>query len=188
MKPRTLILIGLLLIAVLISCVAASPYITPDTITETSIVWNLTQLPVGTVISTIAFDGITVNGYDPSATRIVQNNLYPNESHVITILDTLANVYESSARTLPSPQTQVMTIWNEWFYLALIVTAVFLGLMRKLGFMEIIAACISLYALSLYLASTPVQTMDIWHIKFVLYIFFFVFPFVLLYFKGGLLK
>ncbi len=187
MKLKTLILIGLLL-AVLIPFVSGSPYVTPDEITETSIVWNLTQLPVGRIIDTIALDGITVNGVDPSATRIVQNNLYPNESHIITILDTLGAVYETQAYTLPSPQTQVMTIWNEWFYLALIVAAVFLGLMRKMGFMEIIASCISLYALSLYLADDPVQTMDIWHIKFLLYIFFFVFPFVLLYFKGGLLK
>jgi hypothetical protein len=175
--------------AVLIPFASGSPYVTPDEITETSIVWNLTQLPVGRVIDTIALDGITVNGVDPSATRLVQNNLYPNESHIITIRDTLGAVYETEAFTLPSPQTQVMTIWSEWLYLAIIVAAVFIGLMRKMGFMEVIASCISLYALSLYLAEDPVQSViDIWHIKFLLYIFFFVFPFVLLYYKGGLLK
>ena len=188
MKLKTLIIIGLLLVA-LIPFASGSPYVTPDKITETSIVWNLTQLPVGRIIDTIALDGITVNGVDPSATRLVQNNLYPNESHIITILDTLGAVYESSAYTLPSPQTQVMTIWNEWLYLAIIVAAVSIGMMRKMGFMEIIASCISLYALALYIAANPVQSVvDIWHIKFLLYIFFFVFPFVLLYFKGGLLK
>ena len=174
--------------AVLFPLVSGSPFVTPDEITETSIVWNLTQLPPGRIISTIALDGIAVVGYDPSATRIVQNNLYPNESHVITILDTLGTVYETSAFTLHSPQTQVMTIWNEWFYLGIIVAAVFIGLMRKMVFLEVVASCISLYALSLYLAAEPIQTTDIYHIKFYLYIFFFVFPFILLYYKGGLLK
>lgn len=172
-----------------IPIVSASPYITPDEISETSIVWNLTQLPPGTVISTVAFDGIAVSGYDPSSTRIVQNNLYPNESHLITVLDTLSNVYESSAYTLPSPQSHLMTQVNRWFYLGLIVALVFLGLMKKLGFLEVVASCISLYALALYLQANPIMaTLDIWHIQFLLYIFFFIFPYVIIYFKGGILK
>jgi len=169
--------------------VSASPYIKPDEITETSIVWNLTQLPPGTIISAIAFDGITITGYDASSTRIVQNNLYPNESHIITITDTLANVYESSAYTLPSPQTRMIAQWNTWSYLIFIIVLVFLGMIRKFGFLEVVASCISLYALALYLKENPVlATLDIWHIQFLLYIFFFIFPYVLLYFKGGILK
>ena len=189
MKLKTGILIFVMLMAILIPFVSASPYVVPDQITETSIVWNLSGLPPGTIISTIALDGIAVSGYDPSATRIVQNNLYGNESHIITITDTLANVYESSAYTLPSPQTQVMTLWNTWFYLIFIIALVFLGLMRKLGFLEVVASCVSLYALALYMQENPVMaTLDIWHIQFILYIFFFVFPYVIIYFKGGLMK
>jgi hypothetical protein len=189
MKLKTGILIFAMLMAILIPIGSASPYITPDEITETSIVWNLTQLPPGTMISTIAFDGIAVTGYDPSATRIVQNNLYSNESHIITITDTLANVYESSAYTLPSAQTRMIDQWNMWSYLIFIIALVFLGMIRKLGFLEVVASCVSLYALALYIQENPVMaTLDIWHIQFILYIFFFVFPYVLLYFKGGLLK
>jgi hypothetical protein len=183
------IIIVLMLVMMAIPFVSASPYVVPDQITETSIVWNLSGLPPGTIISTIAFDGITITGYDPSATKIVQNNLYSNESHIITILDTLANVYESSALTLPSPQTQMIAQWNTWSYLIFIIALVFLGLMRKLGFLEVVASCISLYALALYLQENPVMsTLDIWHIQFLLYVFFFVFPYILLYFKGGMLK
>jgi hypothetical protein len=187
MKLKTVILIGLLL-AVLIPFASGSPYVTPDEITETSIVWNLTQLPPGRIIDTIAFDGIAVAGYDAAATRIVQNNLYSNESHIITILDTLGAVYESSAYTLPSPQTWLYTEFNVWFYLLLIIALVFLGLLKKLGFLEIVASCISLYALALYIQNNTAIPTDIWHIQFLLYIFFFIFPFILLYFKGGLLK
>jgi hypothetical protein len=183
-KPLVLILIGMLICISVVSALS----ITVDETTETSIVWNLSQLS-GVTISAIAFDGIAISGYNANASRVVQNNLYPSESHIITVVDSTGTIYENETYTLPSAQTRMVEQWNTWSYLVFIIALVFIGLMRKLGFVEVVASCVSLYALALYVQENPVlATLDIWHIQFLLYIFFFIFPYVLLYFKGGLLK
>lgn len=73
--------------------------ITTDSITETSIVWNLSQRGENTIME-IALDGVILENYSPNATRIVQSNLKPSETHIITVTDSSFTLSELSAETL----------------------------------------------------------------------------------------
>lgn len=73
--------------------------ITTDSITETSIVWNLSQRGENT-IEEITLDGIILKNYSPNATRIVQSNLKPSETHIITVTDSSLTLSELSVSTL----------------------------------------------------------------------------------------
>jgi hypothetical protein len=179
MKYKNMILILLISLAVLIPIVSAQ--IVADEVTETSIVWNLTGLPAGTVIGSIAFDGILISNYDLNSTRLVQNNLYPSEAHIITVIDSLGNKYEAEATTIESQQTWMWTQINTWFYLILIISIMVVGLVVRrnpvLCFsLNLLASALSLYALYLWLQLNPAQITDIYHLPFYVYIFFFVFP------------
>jgi hypothetical protein len=169
----------LLLLAFCISVVSALS-ITVDETTETSIVWNLSELS-GVSISTIAFDGITISGYYANVSRLVQNNLYPSEVHIITVIDSTDTKYEATAYTIESEQTWMWRQINTWFYLVLIISFMVVGLVVRrnpiLCFsLNMLASALSLYALSLWLDQYPTQITDIIHLPFLVYIFFFIFP------------
>lgn len=179
MKYKNVVFIFLIFLAFLIPIVSAQ--IVADEITETSIVWNLSGLPPGTVIATIAFDGILISNYDLNSTRLVQNNLYPSEAHIITVIDSLGNKYEDEATTIDSQQTWMWTQINTWLYLIGIIAVMVVALVVRrnpvLCFcLNLLASFLSLYALSLWLGMNPAQTTDIYHLPFYIYIFFFVFP------------
>lgn len=74
--------------------------ITTDETTETSIIWNLSALPNETNITTIALDGIMLEGFIPNAKQIVQNNLYAGETHLIVVLDDTGNESTGEAQTV----------------------------------------------------------------------------------------
>jgi hypothetical protein len=178
-KYLNVILIGLLF-TTLIPIASASPYLIAENITETSIVWDI-NLPAGTIISTIAFDGITVTGYYPNVTRLVQNNLYPSEWHIITVIDSAGTVNESEAYTTESQQTWMWTQINTWFYLILVIGIMVVALVVRrnpvLCFcLNLLASSLSLYGLYLWITLNPSQVTDIMHLPFFVYIFFFVFP------------
>jgi hypothetical protein len=170
------------ILALLILCIGivSAANITVDEVTETSIVWNLSNLTTVS-ISTIAFDGITISGYYPNVTRLVQNNLYPSESHIITVIDSTGTVYENETYTLPSQQTWMWTQINTWLYLFIIIGIMVIGLVVRrnpvLCFsLNFLASALSVYALYLWITLNPVQTTDIVHLPFLVYIFFFIFP------------
>jgi hypothetical protein len=188
MKHGTLILIALMIFGLIIPFASAA-YIQADNSTETSIVWNLSGLPAGTVITTIAFDGILISNYDPNSTFLVQNNLYPSETHIITVISSLGTKYEGTAVTQDSPQTWMWTQVNTWLYLALIISVMVIALTVRRNpvlcfVMNFIAAALSLYMISLWIGLNEIwPTEPVLLIPFYTYIFFFIFPLVAFVFE-----
>jgi hypothetical protein len=96
--------------------------ITTDETTETSIIWNLSALPVGVNISQISFDGIIITGYVSNPKQIVQNNLYSGETHLISIIDNTGNISEAQAKTISKPQSEsekTFSVINLWILVLL---------------------------------------------------------------------
>lgn len=120
--------------------------ITIDKISETSIVWNISELVFTVNISTIAFDGILITDYVTGVNRVVQNNLYPDETHIITVIDNSNNQYELSAVTLPSEQTVFFSFINQYILimLVLIVFAIAIFTEPFISFIGVIIAFIGL--------------------------------------------
>lgn len=149
-KPYIKLFIWVFLFIFLISYFVILPVyaqnITADETTETSILWNLTGLPAGINISTIAFDGILINNYYPNVSYLVQNNLYPNEAHIITIIDDAGNKYEDKAYTIESQQTTFLSFINQWVLImfVLIIFAIAILSEPMIGFIGIILAFIGL--------------------------------------------
>lgn len=80
--------------------------ITTDETTQTSIIWNLSALPEGVNITSVAFDGILLTGYMNNPKQLVQNNLYEGETHIITVIDSEGNESSAQATTISPPQTE----------------------------------------------------------------------------------
>jgi len=108
MKKRWFII---LLFFALIPMVSAFE-ITTDEVTSTSIVWNLSQKPQGVTIEEIALDGIVISDFSVNATRIVQSNLYPDETHIITITDSSETISEKEVVTSSKTTTQSDTLFT----------------------------------------------------------------------------
>jgi len=94
----------------ILTCLIISPAeafsITTDETTQTSIIWNLSALPAGVNISSVAFDGILLTGYMNNPKQLVQNNLYEGETHIITVIDSEGNESSAQATTISLPQTE----------------------------------------------------------------------------------
>jgi hypothetical protein len=166
--------------------VSATVNITTQQIGMTNIVWTW---PLGTQITNESVDGIMVYTFDPNLNSFDLSSLPPNESHIFCIY-TPDDSGCNTASTLPDTTIyqQITALLVKWWYLALITVFIILGMQRKMGVFLIVASIISLYALTMDLMISPVQTTDIAHLPFFLYLFFFIFPYVLIYFKGGWLK
>lgn len=120
--------------------------ITTDEVTQTSIVWNLSQKPGGVTITEIVLDGITVEGYSSNASRIVQSNLYPGETHIITVIDSSPAISELEVTTTAKPVSQGETLFTTinlyiLILLAIIITA--FAIWSGIGFMAFIATIIT---------------------------------------------
>lgn len=137
-----LLVIGLIF---LIS-VTSAQNITIDEISETSIVWNISELVSSVNISTIALDGILVIDYVTGINRIVQNNLYPDETHIITVIDNNNNQYELSAKTLKSQQTSFLSFINQWILIILVLIIFAIAILSEpmIGFIGVIISFIGL--------------------------------------------
>lgn len=178
---------------ILIFCIntASAIYsITADETTETSIVWNLTNLPSGCCYKQLAFDGIVVSNLNTNVSHIVQNNLYPGELHIITVTDINGTEYQAEAYTIGSQQTWAWTQFNTWFYLILVIAAMVVALVVRRNpvlclILNFLAAGFSLYGLYLFMGIYPDQAMDIVHLPFYIYIAFFIFPLIAWYFEKG---
>lgn len=124
------------LILFLIICIPVTAFnITTDETTSTSIIWNLSGLPVGQNITSIAFDGIALDGYISNPKQLVQNNLYAGETHLIMVTDDSGNVSEAQASTITKPQSEsekALSTFNLWilvfFALVFLVSAVLIGI------------------------------------------------------------
>lgn len=114
------LLFVLLILLFFISNVSASAFITADEVTETSILWNVSNILSTKSIAYITLDGIKVNNYY-NTSRIVQNNLYASEAHIITVNTTDGNRYEEKAYTLDSEQTNFMRFVNQYIFIILIL-------------------------------------------------------------------
>lgn len=176
------------LLTVCISAVSADPSITADETTETSIVWNLSNLPETCCYSHLAFDGILVSDLYPNLTHIVQNNLNPGERHIISITDVNGVRYEAEAYTLGSQETWTWTQLNTWFYLILVIAIMVIALVVRRNpvlclILNFLASGLSLYGLYLFMGIYPDQAMDIEHLPFFIYIAFFIFPLISWYFE-----
>ena len=126
--------------------VASAQNITIDEISETSIVWNISELVSTANISTIAFDGVILEGYISGVNRVVQNNLYPSETHIITVIDDTNTQYELSATTLKSQQTNFLSFINQWSLIMFILIIFAIAILSEpmLGFIGVIIAFIGL--------------------------------------------
>jgi hypothetical protein len=189
----------------IVLCIAIVPHasafaITAQDITESSITWNVTSIgSPEIVISSVSFDGVNLTERDPGATLFIQSGLKPDEWHSIRVetSDTLSktalaktnvSALDRSTTSSNNEILQLADFFNTWIYLILIVIFVAAGLIRRLGFLEVVASIISLYALVKYVSENDLSVTDIWHVNFILYIFFFIFPYIIVYFKGGFTK
>lgn len=135
MKAEILCLFALLTF----SCFMISPIqaanITTDSITQTSITWNLTELSESG-ISNVILDGAYLLHYYENTTKVVQSNLKPNEQHVIVaiLIDTNEPI-EATATTLQEPMNEengLFTTINLYILVLLalifVVCAIFTGI------------------------------------------------------------
>lgn len=101
--------------------------ITTDETTQTSIIWNLSALPEGVNITSVAFDGILLTGYMNNPKQLVQNNLYEGETHIITVIDSEGNESSAQATTI-TPAKSASEQSFEWFnlWILAIISLVFL--------------------------------------------------------------
>ena len=113
--------------------------ITTDNISETSIVWNLSQR--GAVnISSIAFDGIEVEDFITNPTAIVQNNLWADETHIITVIDDTGGISTATAKTSRSQNTLFMTTINAWILIIIAAFFTCCAIFIRLPFLAFIGA------------------------------------------------
>ena len=120
--------------------------ITTDEITQTSIIWNLSQKGVDVTISEIVLDGITVEDYSNNATKIVQSNLQPGETHIITVIDNEDIISELEATTLEEPMSESETFFTTINLYILILLSVFIvafAIWSGIGFMAFVATLIT---------------------------------------------
>jgi uncharacterized membrane protein YphA (DoxX/SURF4 family) len=103
---KFILVISILISLIFIPCFVHGFNITTDERTETSLIWNLSALPNETNITSIALDGILLEGYIPNAKQLVQNNLYAGETHLI-VVQTDDNITSTgSATTIAKPTTE----------------------------------------------------------------------------------
>jgi hypothetical protein len=108
--------------------------ITTDSISQTSITWNLSEF-ADSGISEVILDGAYLLHYKENSTKIVQSNLKPNEQHVITAVLMDGNVtVEATATTLQEPMNEengLFTTINLYILVLLalifVVCAIFTG-------------------------------------------------------------
>jgi hypothetical protein len=182
--------IALILAIALITTVSAFE-ITTDQITETSIIWNASSVTGN--ITAVSFDGITISNFDLDTEHFVQSGLNPGEWHSIRIqtddLESKEAFAQTNSSAVDAAKTELDLLIFFWAYLVLIIALVTLGMVPKLGFIEIVASCVSIYAIVDYLSTSPdFSEINIYQIRFILYIFFVIFPYVLIYLKGGFTK
>lgn len=135
---KYIVIFAILLVFVLTSFVNAFT-ITTDEITETSIIWNLSQKTVS--ITEISLDGIIITDFSPNATRIVQSGLSAGESHIITVADSEDNISELEATTLIKPTSQGETLFttiNLWILVLLALLFVIFAVFTKIYFLAFI--------------------------------------------------
>lgn len=178
----------ILVVAVLLMAIPVSAAIdvTVQSRTMTTIIWTW---PPGTPITNESVDGIMVYTFDPNLNLFDLSDLPPNENHTFCIY-TAADSGCNTASTLPDTTIyqQLTALLVQWWYLALITVFVILGMQRKMGVFLLVASVVSLYALAMHVIAVPVQDTNIMNLPFYLYLFFFIFPYVLIYFKGGWFK
>lgn len=108
--------------------------ITTDSITQTSITWNLTELSESGIANVI-LDGAYLLHYYENTSKVVQSNLKPNEQHVIVAILTDTNEsVEATATTLQEPMNEengLFTTINLYILVLLalifVVCAIFTG-------------------------------------------------------------
>jgi len=178
-----IILIAAFLLAVPVS---ASINVSVQSVGMTYITW---AWPSGLSISNESLDGIIIYNFDPNAITFDLSALPANETHTFCIYTATESGCNTTATLLDTTVYQQITaLVVQWWYLVLITAFIIIGMQRKLGWFLLIASIVSLYALVMYITAVPVQTTDINHLPFYMYLFFFLFPYVLIYFKGGLRK
>lgn len=150
MKYEIIILFALLTFSVFAISPVQSFNITTDEITTTSIIWNLSQKSGGDTITEIVLDGIIIEGYSSNATRIVQSNLNPSETHIITVMDSSLTLSEKEVTTLPKATTQsdsLFTTINLYILILLSLIFVVAAIYTGIGFLGFIGTLITLVGL-----------------------------------------
>jgi len=146
-KKLLIIIAFLLYIAFMLSCIffvqPVFAQIPADETTETSIIWNLTGI---SNISSIALDGILITDYYPNVSKIIQNNLYPDEGHIITVIQTNGTKIEGKEYTKQSEQNIFFLSINN--ILIVLLTLIIFGIAiltePMIGFIGVITAFIGL--------------------------------------------
>ncbi len=187
MKPIYLLTLFVALALLAIPVSATIPITVPDS-SQSYITWSW---PAGMGITNESIDGVTVCGFDPYATSFTLSGLNPNEQHTIVLYnatDSGTNTTSTNADTTSG--AQLTGTLNTWVYPIIIIVLLLCGMIRKLGILLPIASFVSIYALALYIEAHPVLNSNQITIElpFLIYVFFALFPYVLVYLKGGFLK
>lgn len=145
LKWKILMLFALLTFSVFLISPIQAFNITTDEITQTSIVWNLSE-NTGT-ITEISLDGVIISGFSPNATRIVQSGLATGETHIITVIDDTETVSEMEATTLSKPTTQGETLFTTInLYILILLSLVFMvaAIYTRIYFLSFIGSLITI--------------------------------------------
>jgi hypothetical protein len=155
--------------------------ITTDSVSSTSIAWNVSDKPG--VITSLSYDGITITDFDPDATVLIQSGLYGNETHNIRVVANSTNA-TASATTSDTTNDAINKQIDKWIYLFIILICFLAGMVLPFGYVfSLLGSGVSLYAIAEYIQKVPNPATDIWNIQFYVYLFMFVFGFILVAFR-----
>lgn len=100
------ILFSIFLIIVCLIAPIQAYNITTDEITQTSIIWNLSEISSNTNITAISIDGYIISDYENNPYQINQNDLNAGTTHFIRVTDENNITTSGSVKTLIPDTTE----------------------------------------------------------------------------------
>jgi hypothetical protein len=129
----------------------------------------------------VSLDGITLTGYNPNATIIVQSGLQGGESHTISAIanNTTAT---ATATTLISAGDRLVNLVSDWFPVFIILGLFAFGVWLH-WLIFFIGSGVSLYFLYDWIQRYPIQTVGIGNLHFLVYAALFILGLILWLFR-----
>jgi hypothetical protein len=129
----------------------------------------------------VSLDGITLTGYDPNATIIIQSGLQGGESHTISAIanNTTAT---ATATTRTSAGDTLINLVSDWFPVFIILMLFVFGVWLH-WLIFFIGSGVSLYFLYDWIQRYPIQTVGIGNLHFLVYAALFILGLILWLFK-----
>ena len=124
-------------------CTASAFTITTSEITSSSISWNISNIPVNVTVSELYFDGVAVSEFSTTTRNFIQSNLYPAESHSITVIDSTGVASEAFAITSGKAQSEsdkLFSTINLWLVILLALIFVVCAIVIRINMLAYIGA------------------------------------------------